>query len=107
MTFQKKYEPEDFLSVLSTDTPQTTTYVAKQTGAGRSTAIRFLNDLEKANKVKRVDIEGGYHAWVRIEPVKIDDIVDFRNYVEKYLAKHPENAIAKKVLTLLNEEASK
>lgn len=102
MTFKKKYDLEDFLSVLS-DVPQTTTNIAKKTDAGRSTAIRFLQDLELAGKAKRVEIEGGYHAWVVVEPVKKDDKARFTAHVEKYLAEHPESAIAKKVLESLNE----
>jgi len=102
MTFKKKYEHEDFLSVLS-DAPQTTTTIAKKTGAGRSTAIRFLQDLELAGKAKRVEIEGGYHAWVAVELVKKDDKARFMAYVEKYLKQHPESEIAKKVLQSLEE----
>ncbi len=106
MTFLKKYDDNDFLSVLSTDRPQTTSYIAKKTGAGRNTVIRFLKDLEKAGKVKRVDIEGGFHAWVRVEPVEKSDVADFQIWVEKYLAEHPESTIAKRVLTFLSEESS-
>jgi DNA-binding IclR family transcriptional regulator len=105
MTFKKKYEPEDFLSVLSTDKPQTTTNIAKKTGAGRSTAIRFLQVLEKAGKAKIVEIEGegGYHAWVRVEPIKKDDKARFIDHVEKYLAEYSDSEIAKKVLDSLKE----
>jgi predicted transcriptional regulator len=103
MTFLKKYDDKVFLSVLSTDKPQTTSFIAKQTGAGRNTAIRFLKDLEKAGRVKRVDIEGGFHAWIKVEPVKKNDIENFRSYVKKYLEQHPESEIAKKVLQSLKE----
>lgn len=88
MTFVKKYTDDDFLAVLSVNTPQTTTYIAKQTGAGRNTAIRFLTDLEKTGKVARVEIEGGFYAWVRTEQneIVIEGTIPENGYI---ITEHP------------------
>lgn len=62
--------------------PQTTTNIAKKTGAGRNTAIRFLKDLEKAGKAQRVEIEGGFHAWIKVgQAVDPQDLSRFREYI--------------------------
>lgn len=66
MAYTQQYKKEDFLAVVDS-TPKATTLIAKRVGCARNTAKKFLEELEAERKIKQVEIEGGFYAWVKVE----------------------------------------
>lgn len=77
MAFTDQYKKEDFLAVLDSN-PKATTVIAKKIGCARNTAKKFLAELEAEGKVKQVEIEGGFYAWIKStkksDSITIDEI---------------------------------
>lgn len=66
MAYKEQYKKESFLQVIDQH-PKATTVIAKSVGCARNTARKFLEELEAEGKVKQVQIEGGFYAWVKAE----------------------------------------
>ncbi len=66
MAYKEQYKKESFLEAIDHN-PKATTVIAKSVGCARNTARKFLEELENEGKIKQVQIEGGFYAWVRAE----------------------------------------
>ena len=66
MGFSQKYTPDDILSVMRSNRACTVSYIMKNVGCVRDTALLYLSELQTAGKVKQVEIDGGNPVWIKI-----------------------------------------
>jgi predicted transcriptional regulator len=59
MVYKSKYTKDDFLRVLSTTIPKSTTDIQLEVGCSKSTAKNFLEEREADGKVQRFKVKGG------------------------------------------------
>jgi hypothetical protein len=104
MAFKEKFTDQQFLNMLDTEIPTTTTVVARYVGCSRNSAKTYLDRLLLAGKVQKVEINGGFFAWVLVdadvneEPVYEPTFIDV---IQDYIFKHPDDELAKKTLEMI------
>lgn len=62
-----QYKPEQFIEILDRESPSTIPYIRKHLNCARYDVARYIAELERDKKVKRVEIRGGSPAWVRCD----------------------------------------
>lgn len=98
MSFTDQYKKEDFLAVLNSN-PKATTVIAKKVGCSRNTAKKFLAELEAEGKIKEIEIEGGFYAWVIAE----QNVITFEGTIPKDGCIHTEYAENRYKLTIYKD----
>lgn len=111
MTFVQKYFPDNFLRVLNTENPKSIASIIIDVGCGKNTAKRYLQELEKAGKIKRVGIEGSIHYGYVIVPAvqepsrrtkqELEGAIHFWCCIDEFREEHPDNQLAQLVCTLI------
>ncbi|RPJ76108.1 MAG: hypothetical protein EHM20_07925 [Alphaproteobacteria bacterium] len=111
MTFVQKYFPDSFLRVLNTENPKSIASIIIDVGCGKNTAKRYLQELEKAGKIKRVGIEGSIHYGYVIVPAvqepsrrtkqELEGAIHFWCCIDEFREEHPDNQLAQLVCTLI------
>jgi len=111
MAFVQKYAPESFLKVLDTENSKPMASIVKAVGCGKNTAKRYLQELEKAGKIKRVGIKGSIHyGYVRVPEVpqpsgktkeELENDIHFLCCTDGFYEEHPDNQLARLVRNLI------
>jgi len=111
VTFVQKYFPDSFLRVLNTENPKSIASIIIDVGCGKNTAKRYLQELEKAGKIKRVGIEGSIHYGYVIVPAvqepsrrtkqELEGAIHFWCCIDEFREEHPDNQLAQLVCTLI------
>jgi len=111
VTFVQKYFPDNFLRVLNTENPKSIASIIIDVGCGKNTAKRYLQELEKAGKIKRVGIEGSIHYGYVIVPAvqepsrrtkqELEGAIHFWCCIDEFREEHPDNQLAQLVCTLI------
>jgi predicted transcriptional regulator len=111
VTFVQKYFPDNFLRVLNTEDPKSIASIIIDVGCGKNTAKRYLQELEKAGKIKRVGVEGSIHYGYVIVPEvqepsrrtkqELEGAIHFWCCIDEFREEHPDNQHAQLVCTLI------
>jgi predicted transcriptional regulator len=111
MVFVQKYAAENFLKVLNTENPKSIASIKVDIGCGKNTAKRYLQELEKEGKIKRIGIEGSiYYGYVLLPDIQqssrktkedLENDIYFLCSVENFHEDHPDNQLANLVSALV------
>jgi hypothetical protein len=111
MTFTQKYTVGNFLKVLDIENPKSIALIKADVGCGKNTAKKYLQELEKEGKVKRIGIEGSIHyGYVLLPDMQqtsrktkedLENDIYFLCCIENFREDHPDNQLAQLVSTLV------
>ncbi len=111
MALFQKYSSDSFLEVLDSENSKSVTSIVKDVGCGKNTAKRYLQELEKAGKIKRTGIECSIHyGYVRVPDTpqpsrktkeELEDDIHFLCCTDGFYEEHPDNQLARLMCNLV------
>lgn len=66
ITFGKKFSEENVLNCLSETTPRAIVVIQKCVGCSRNTVKPLLDNLERSEKIKKIEIEGLGFGYIKV-----------------------------------------